>query len=514
MRASGPSGLSLTLWRATAPTAAPPPLTEDLHVQACIVGAGIVGLTTAYLLAKEGYSVAVLDHGPIGGGQSERTTAHLSNAIDDRYVEIERIHGLDKSRLVAASHTAAIGEIERIAQEERIACDFERVDGYLFSAIGDDGVALEQERDAAERAGLAVRWFDRAPISSFETGPCLRFPDQAQFHPLRYLDGLAAAALRAGARLYSGTHVSEIDESMPAVVRTGRGATVIADNVIVATNVPVNTRLSIHPKQAPYTTYVVAGPIPRGTVAHALYWDTLDPYHYLRVVPANGDREEVLVAGGEDHRTGTESDPAARFGCLEQWVRELVPQMGSVHWRWSGQVMETGDGLAFIGRKSEDRPHVYLATGDSGMGLTHGTIAGMLLRDLVFGRPNPWAEVYDPSRRPIGALTNFLREDLSMAAQYLDWVTPGQVSSAEDVQPDSGAIVRRGLDKVAIYRDADGQVHERSAVCPHLGCLVRWNGYEKTWDCPCHGSRFDRYGKVLNGPSPVDLRPLYDEKAE
>jgi Rieske Fe-S protein len=209
----------------------------------------------------------------------------------------------------------------------------------------------------------------------------------------------------------------------------------------------------------------------------------------------------VLIVGGEDHKTGQADDADERFSRLEAWTRERFPQVQAFEFRWSGQVMEPVDSLALIGRNPLDSDNVYIATGDSGNGMTHGTIAGMLITDLIAGRANPWADLYDPSRKSLGAISEFARENLNVAAQYADVVTPGDVEDTGQIAPGKGAIVRRGLKKVAVYRDPDGALHERSAVCTHLGCIVRWNSLEKTWDCPCHGSRFQTDGHVVNGPA-------------
>lgn len=505
------AGQSVSLWMATADVPAPTMLDEDAAANVCVVGAGIAGLTTAYLLAKHGKSVVVLDDGPIAGGQTQRTTAHLSNAIDDRYFEIERLHGADGARLAAESHTAAIERIESMVRDEQIDCDFVRLDGYLFLAPGDDPELLDRELAAARRAGLAgVQRVARAPLTGFDTGPCLQFPRQGQFHPLKYLAGLASAIERLGGRIFTGVHAKSVEGGTPARVKTSGGRTVTADAVVVATNSPVNDRVAIHTKQAPYMSYVVGLAVPHAAVPTALYWDTLDPYHYVRIQPLSGEASaetatDVLIVGGEDHKTGQAEDLADRFARLEAWTRERFPMAKEVRFRWSGQVMETIDGLAFIGRNPLDEPNVLVVTGDSGMGMTHGTIAGILLTDLILERHNPWASLYDPSRKPVRALGVFAKENLNVVRQYADWLTSGDISSPEEIPPDSGAILRRGLAKVAVYRDQQGVVHERSAVCTHLGCVVHWNDVEKTWDCPCHGSRFDRFGTVVNGPANQNL---------
>lgn len=512
------SGQTTSIWMATAETPAGVPLAEDTRADVVIVGAGISGMTTAYLLAREGKSVVVLDDGPIGGGMTERTTAHLVNALDDRYYELERLHGESGARLAAESHTAAIDRIEAIVKEEKIDCEFERLDGYLFVPPGDSKQQLEDELKAAHRAGLTeIEIIERAPIKDFDTGRCLRFPQQAQFHPLKYLTGLAEAIVRDGGRIYTGTHAGKIEGGRQARVETESGHVVAAGAVVVATNTPVNDRLAIHTKQAPYITYVIGARVPRGSVERALYWDTPDPYHYVRIESAEGLDDEgkkrdydILIVGGEDHKTGQSDDANKRYAYLERWTRTRWPMIEEVEFRWSGQVMEPVDGLAFIGRNPMDADNVFIATGDSGNGMTHGTIAGILLADLIQGRANKWEEIYDPSRKTLKALPEFAKENLNVAAQYTDLVTPGDVDSTAEIKPNDGAIIRRGLSKVAVYRDEEGALHERSAVCVHLGCIVDWNSKEKTWDCPCHGSRYDAYGKVFQGPANKDLNPAGD----
>ncbi len=479
-------------------------LTHDLTTDVCIVGAGLAGLTTAYLLAREGRRVVVLDKGPVGGGNTGRTTAQLSNALDDRYSELVRIHGEQKARLAAHSHTAAIAMIGAIAREEGIDCEFERVSGYLFAPPGSSRKVLDEELEAAHRVGLTqVERVARAPLGEFDTLPCLHFPDQGQFDPLAYLNGLVGAIQQRGGQIYTGTPVDDIEDGQPARVRTRSGVTVTAGAVVVATNSPINDRVALHTKQAPYLSYVVAARVPRGSVAKALFWDTEDPYHYVRVQTLEDSSSELLLVGGEDHKTGQADDDDARYGRLEAWARERFPSMGEVVYRWSGQVYETLDGLAYIGRNPGSEA-VYVVTGDSGMGMTHSTVAGMLIRDLIVGKENAWALIYDPGRKPAKAAGEFAKENLNVAAQYTDLVTPGE-STTDNIDPGTGAVVGFGPTKHAVYRDDSGTLHTHSALCPHLGCVVAWNSGEKTWDCPCHGSRFDAYGQVLNGPAKSDL---------
>jgi Rieske Fe-S protein len=245
-------------------------------------------------------------------------------------------------------------------------------------------------------------------------------------------------------------------------------------------------------------------------VPRALYWDTADPYHYIRLQEVDSrldsaQLEDILIVGGEDHKTGQEDDADRRFKALEEWTRARFPMVKSIDFQWSGQVMEPVDYMAFIGKNPGTDQHIYIATGDSGNGMTHGTIAGMLLTDLILGKKNPWSDLYDPSRKKLRATPEFIKENLNVAAQYADWATAGDVDSTDQIAPGSGAVIRRGARKVAVYKDEQGNVHLRSAICTHLYCIVDWNSMEKTWDCPCHGSRFDPYGKVVNGPAITPL---------
>jgi len=508
------SARTVSVWMETGDVPGGGRLMGDTEADVCVVGAGIAGLTTAYLLAREGRSVVVLDDGPAAGGETARTTAHLSFALDDRYANLERMHGERGARLAAESHKAAVERIGRIVEEEGIDCDFERLDGYLFVPPGDPTDQLGEELRAAHRAGLTeVEYVHRVPYEGYDFGAALRFPGQGQFHVLKYLAGVAAAFGRLGGRLHTGTHADEIEGGRPARVRTSDGFTVKAGSVVVATNSPVNDKVAIHTKQAPYRTYVVGARVPAGSVPHVLLWDTPDPYHYVRLQRA-GEGHDVLIVGGEDHKTGQATDFDERFRRLEEWTRERFPSVEGFEYRWSGQVMEPADGLAYIGRNPLDSDNVYVATGDSGHGMTHGTIAGLLLTDLILGRENDWAELYDPSRIPksLESAKEYAAENLNVVAQYSDYLTPGEVSSADEIRPGEGAVLRRGATKVAAFRDEQGALHEHSAVCTHVGCVVAWNRLERSWDCPCHGSRFaPEDGHVLNGPAIKPLAPAGEE---
>ncbi|MBW3571734.1 MAG: FAD-dependent oxidoreductase [Gemmatimonadetes bacterium] len=503
---------SVSVWESTVPQRQYPPLAGAAEADVCVVGAGIAGITAAYLLAKAGRRVIVLDKTSVGGGETGQTTAHLSSALDDYFHVLEKVHGEKGARLAFESHQAAIERIGAIVAEEGIDCDYLRIDGYWFREPGDPHGPefLQKEHDAARRAGAEVELVERIPGVPFDSGPALRFARQGQFHVLKYLAGLADAIHRLGGRIHTGNHVTEV-EGGPRATASGDGFSVSAGAVVVATNPPVHDRFAIHTKQAPYRTYAIAGKVPAESVRPALLWDTLEPYHYIRTQPVEGDPSRLwVIVGGEDVKQGHADDHAERHARLLAWAR---PRFGiqSAELQWSGMVMEPFDYMAFSGRDPSGRDNVYVHTGDSGHGMTHGTLGGMLISDLVLGRPNEWETLYDPSRKTLSvdSLKEFAMENLDVAVQYAKLSpTFSDAEGAAQVAPGTGAVVQRGMQKVAVYRDEQGVAHEMSALCTHLQCVIRWNSEERSWDCPCHGSRFAPTGEVLTGPAIYPLKRL------
>lgn len=501
------TGDSVSLWMEEKMDAFSP-LEQDLTTDICIIGGGVVGLTCAYLLAQRGQSVIVIEGGVIGGGQSSRTTGHLAWALDDRFFELENLFGLEGARTAAKSHWEAIKVVERIIREEKIQCDFEKLEAYLFLAPEDSPEILEKEWAVLQKIGMPVKKVDQIPLPSLNRGPYLQFQDHAQIHIIKYLKGLSYAILQKNGKIYANTQAKHIQDGTPCHVITNQNHIITAKSVIVATNTPINDRLMIHSKQAPYRTYVIAGCVPKNSVFKGLYYDTPDPYHYIRLQKHETDpTKEWLIIGGEDHKTGQEENIFKKYICLEDWARSHFPMLQEICYRWSGQIIEPVDSLAFIGRNPHDQ-HIYIATGDSGNGLTHATIAGLLLTDLIIEGFHPWAELYDPSRKNLHAIGEYTKENLNVAAQYGEWIMPGEIDSSNQIPLGTGAIIRKGLKKYAVYHDEKGNIHCFSAVCPHLGCIVRWNSGEKSWDCPCHGSRFNIEGQVLNGPAIEGLTPI------
>jgi len=496
------TGASRSPWMGAPAIAPAGRLDRDTRVQLCVVGAGITGLTTGYLAARSGRSVIVIDSGAIADGDTGRTTSHLTCLLDRRFFDLAEINGADATGAAVHSHRRAIDTIESIAREERIACGFERADAFLFRPPGRSGNELEREHDACRQLRIpGVAWAEGAPLGRFRTGRCLRFARQALVDPIEYARGLVAAIARHGGRVCAHAHAQEIASGRPGHVTIEDGPTIAADDIVVATHAPVCSKLAMHAKQTPNRTYVIAFVVPHGSLPPALVYDTLKPYHYVRLQP--GRRADLLIVGGEDHPTGHEDAGELCWASLEHWTRERYPDLGPVEWRWSGQVFDAHDGLAFIGR-DHGAAHLWLATGFSGNGMTYGTIAGMLFHDLLTGKPNEWAELYEPGRE----ITKQARANGDSAGGPPEGDPPKVSTEPDDIPRGEGGIVRTAGHAYAVYRDRDGSLSRCSAKCTHMGCEVRWNSAEKTWDCTCHGSRFDRHGKVIGGPATEDLREV------
>lgn len=491
---------SLSTWVAGVPGRRFAPLEGDLRTDVCIVGGGLTGVTTARLLAERGRKVVLLEAERVGRGVTGHTTAHLTETIDASYRSLERDFGPEGALEAARSVRASIDTVERLTAEDGAACGFQRVPGWAFTEHDDRVGALREEYEAARRASLAVDWTTECPLP-FPVAAAIRFDAQARFHPRAYLFPVLRAAMRRGVRVFEDTRVLEVQDGAPCRVHTGAG-TVTADDVVLATHVPTDS-VVLQLRYAQYRSYVVACRMP-GRLPDGLFWDDDDPYHYVRGHVEKG--EALLLVGGEDHKVGQEDDTEGCFERLLTYTLGRFP-VTSVRHRWSAQVAEPADGLPYIGRPALNR-HLYVATGYSGTGMTFGTLAGMILADQLVGRENPWSALYSPNRLAT------LREVKDAAAENVDYplhlaldrLSPAEARSLDEVAPGEAKRVDVGGRTLAVYRHPDGKADVVSATCTHMGCLVDWNPAEKSWDCPCHGSRFDTKGDILNGPAAKPLQ--------
>jgi glycine/D-amino acid oxidase-like deaminating enzyme/nitrite reductase/ring-hydroxylating ferredoxin subunit len=497
-----------SLWMSVEVDSDAPRLEGKLSCETVVVGAGIAGLSIAHELASAGQSVIVVDRGTIAGGMTSRTTAHLAPICDDGISALINARGDEVARQFQQSQEAAVARIEENVFTLGIDCNFRRLDAFLFPALGmsdkDAREQCEKEYNAARTVGAAAARAKGVPLKGFEKAPVLRYANQATFHPLRYLRGIVAAIRDRGGLIFADSPVTEIDERQGRVrITTDTGGSVEATQAVFATNSPINTVAELHSKMAPYRTYAMAFTLPQGALPDALYWDMADPYHYVRLNPGPGT-VDYLIAGGADHKSGEKDDGAVRFEAIEAWTRALVPNLGKEVTRWSGQVLDTIDYCGFIGR-NPGSANVFVATGDSGQGMTHGALAGMLIKDLIVSGSSPWEAVYDPSRKTAKGVLNYLRENTAAVMNLAQYVTPGELSSVDELAAGEGGIIRDGMRKVAACRDLEGQLHVSSASCTHLGCHIHWNSTEQCWDCPCHGSQFAPDGAVLNAPATSPL---------
>jgi glycine/D-amino acid oxidase-like deaminating enzyme/nitrite reductase/ring-hydroxylating ferredoxin subunit len=477
-----------------------PALTEPLKADVAVVGSGMAGLSAAYEIQRAGRSVVVIEPGPIGGRLTPRTSGHLGFEPDDLFDALIKRRGVDDARQIYESQRAAVARVEEIVREEGIDCGFARVDGYLIASDVERWDLIDQEHEACTEVGfLDAVYADEAPLKGVDTGACLRFPQQARFDPVRYCRGLAEAIQRGGGQLFAHTPVSGVEESGDGVrLTTASGVTVTAAAAVVAANAAFQDTAGLQGKHTPFRTYLLAARVAKGEAADILLWDTDQPHRYTRLLP--GAEHDLLIVGGEDHRMGRADDMEERLQKLEAWARGRFPEMGEVQMRWSGVVYEPLDHAPFIGRNPGER-NVYVVTGDSRQGLTTGAAAGLILAELISGRESPWAEAYDPDRKPVKGLGEALRDNLSAAAELVEQVTGGDLTKLDDLGSGEGGLVRGEDGRAAVYRDPGGGVHVRSAACTHAACTVRFNSFERVWDCPCHGCSYDVDGTVLNGPA-------------
>jgi glycine/D-amino acid oxidase-like deaminating enzyme/nitrite reductase/ring-hydroxylating ferredoxin subunit len=496
---------TISYWLNSASMPAFPKLDRDETVDVVVVGGGITGLTAAYLLTLSGRSVAVLERARCATIDTGHTTAHLTMVTDRWLTDLVKNFGRDHAQAVWDAGLAAIAQVDTIIRDERLSCDFEWVPGYLHQAPGaqrDDTPALQAEASLAESLGFDATFVADVP---FFGRPGVMVADQARFHPRRYLAGVAQAVTDRGGMIFEHTAADEFIDSPLSVKANGHA--ISCGSVILATHTPLMGRTGMvsatlfQTKLALYTSYAVGARVEQGRVPDALFWDTADPYHYLRL--ESHRTHDFVIFGGEDHKTGQADDTNACFDRLERKLAALIEGVEITH-RWSGQVIETADGLPYIG---ETAAHQFAGTGYSGNGMTFGTLAGMMASDYVLGRKNPWTELFDPSRKKVlGGLWDYVRENKDYPYYLVrDRFVGREGRSRRSVKRGSGKVLDLNGQSVAVYRNEQGATIERSAICTHMGCIVDWNEAERTWDCPCHGSRFQPDGKVIAGPAESPL---------
>jgi glycine/D-amino acid oxidase-like deaminating enzyme/nitrite reductase/ring-hydroxylating ferredoxin subunit len=496
------SGRNVSYWVESTPDATFEPLTSDLRVECLVIGAGITGLTAAFLLQRAGLKVAVIEMDGIARGVSGYTTAKVTALHGQIYSRLVKKHGVEAAALYADANQSALGLVASLVREHGIDCDFEVQANYTYCEDASDLSQIEEEADAASRAGLLVELVDEAALP-YPIAGAVRLGGQAQFHPRKYLLHLVGELERGGCLFFDGTRALGVADGAPCEIET-TGGKVTADHVVVATHYTFLDRSLLFPRVHPKRSYAIAGPVPRENVPGGMYLST-EPTWSVRTIRA-GD-ETLVLAGGSGHAVGQHHDTEERYRRLEAWAREKLG-MTEIRSRWSTQDGSAVDDLPYIGHLTPFSRHVFTATAFGKWGMTNGTAAALIMSDLILGNDNAWASLFDPHRATLKAsATKFAQENVKVAGHWIgDRIKHPQAGVPGGLAPGEAAVGGMGAGQVAVYRDELGELHQVSAVCTHLGCIVAWNNAERTWDCPCHGSRFDVDGKVVQGPAVEDLK--------
>jgi glycine/D-amino acid oxidase-like deaminating enzyme/nitrite reductase/ring-hydroxylating ferredoxin subunit len=494
-----------SFWLETTPETDYPKLADGISVDVAVVGAGITGITAAVLLERAGKTVALIDSKRIVHGATGYTTAKVTSGHGSSYRKIRQAFGEDGARIYAEANEAALARIAQFVDEDGIECDFERKPSYVYAESAEEVAQLRQEAEVERKAGLAASLVDETPLP-FAVPAALRLENQAQFHPRKYLLALAATIPGDGSHVFEQSRVHGVKHGQPCEVAVGR-RTVRANDVIVATHLPILDSGLFFTKAYPHRSYAVAAPIGAAPDPEGMYINAGTPTRSIRTL-RDGDRVFIQV-GGNGHKTGEEDDTPARYDQLEGFLREHWPGAGEVAYRWSTQDYMAHDHVPFVGRLRRRSEHLFVATGYSKWGMTNGTVAAMILADSILGRRNQWAPLYD-SRRLVhrSALGSFLKENFSAGLHFLrDPFSRTDRTTVEELEPGEGAMIRVRGRRTAVYRDEQGALHGLSPICQHLYCLVDWNPAERSWDCPCHGSRYSGEGRAIQGPTTEDLKP-------
>jgi len=503
-----------------------PKLSQDLETDVCIVGSGISGISIAYELVTRGVNVVMVEAREILSGETGRTSGHLANDLDDGYTAIAKKHGESGARVAAESHTWALNRVGEISKQLGIECEYRHLPGYDISQYpkgqkehDDDMKEIKADGEKAKELGINTTYQEGFAIKGWEGSVDQRdaviYPGQATFHPTKYLVGiLKFLKQQPNFQCYTNTRVIDLDEKgieilglghKEVLVKTETGQTIKCRDAVEATCVPLQ-KLSVIAEEEYFRTYCIAIRVQKGSVEDCLLYDSADAYKYIRLTECS-ESEDYLVVGGGDHKVG-QGDTLEPLKELEAWTRERFPQATSCDYKWSGQVFEPVDYMAFIG-KNQGKKHTYIVTGDSGNGLTHGVLAGKLIADEITETPNPWTDLYNPKRLASIAksLPSMVSHDVQINAQYKRFAQT-DIQDIEDLITGEGGVLNTKTDKpLAVYKDDSGKVHKFSAVCPHMKGVVCWNRLEKSWDCPVHGSRFSKDGVQLCGPAKSNLNP-------
>jgi glycine/D-amino acid oxidase-like deaminating enzyme/nitrite reductase/ring-hydroxylating ferredoxin subunit len=492
----------ISLWKDDAETSSFAPLQKDLHVDIAIVGGGITGLTAAHLLAKGGKSVAVLEAMRVGDGTTGFSTGNLYAMVEESFKKLQFKFDKKTTQAVADSRTAAIAYIENLVRELAIDCDFHRRPWRLISETETYDKILEKEYQACLDVGLDAHLDNTAPLP-FTVSKALRIENQAQFNPMQYIKALAAQAQKAGCMIFERTPVLRIKEGSPNALYTENG-TVTASKVINATHSPKGVRF-VHILLGSYREYAIAARLNSGDYPEGIFW-LIDKLHHHSIRSyTSSSGETYLLVLGEPHKVGHKKDNEICFKNLENYIRARF-DVKSVDYHWSAQNYKPADGLPYIGAVN-DKANVYIATGFATDGLTYGTLAAMIISDLILGNENPWSKLYDPQRHnPLKSAFRFIKENVHVLMDYMkDLPYQAEVKRLSSILPGEGKTIEIKGEKFAVYRNEAGELHQVSAVCTHMKCIVNWNDEQKSWDCPCHGSRFTVDGQVIEGPAIINL---------
>ncbi|MEU0787357.1 FAD-dependent oxidoreductase [Streptomyces sp. NPDC006173] len=503
--------VSSSYWMQTVGMPVYPSLTAPAEADVIVVGAGIAGLSTAWELSRVGLRVIVLEAARIAAGVTGHTTGKITALHTSIYGQLRSQHGEEAARLYATSQSTALGRIMQAAEELGTDCELERRPAYTYCEDPNGVQALKKEAEAARQAGLSATFVTETDLP-YPVGGAVRVEDQAQFHPLKYLRALADDLTARGSEIYENTRVTDLDEGEPCRVTTSSGIAVTAGHVVVATHHPVFDHALLSTRLTQHRDLVIAGPIPADQDPNGMYITSEDGKRSVRTAPGPGD-ERLLIITGEAFTPGTGEDTAARYTRLLEWAEQRFPGFRTTY-RWAAQDNSATDTVPLIGLLHPGSKNVYTATGFAGWGMTGGVLAGQLLTSLITGAPRPpWAEFYDPRRLRSAVRTAtapaFLKAQWDTGKHFvkdrLDTLGDGSNGPVATLPPGEGTVVRAHGRPCAVHRDGRGDLHAVSAVCTHLGCLVAFNNAERTWECPCHGSRFGIDGQVLQGPA---LRPL------